>query len=200
MKLIIFTRYPETGSVKTRLIPALGQEGAQRLHREMAEYTLKQACKAGIDIEVRFTGGDHRLMKKWLGREFYYRKQDGDTLGEKLHNAFADAFSGGKGKVVIIGTDCPGLAEAHIKKAFHLLERADLILGPALDGGYYLVGLRRACENLFQGIHWGSEKVCRQTLETARQMNLKTELLEKLADVDRPADLSAWAAIKRNAQ
>ncbi len=200
MRLVIFTRYPEPGKVKTRLIPALGPEGAQRLHREMAELSLRQAFKAGVDIEIYFAGGNQQLMENWLGPGLHYRSQAGDTLGEKLYNASEDAFSEGIGRVVIIGTDCPGLTEKHINQAFYLLDTADLVLGPALDGGYYLLGLRRACGPLFEGINWGSDQVCRQTLNAARRENLTTELLEELADVDRPEDLPAWENVKRRSR
>jgi len=198
MRLIVFTRYPEAGTVKTRLIPALGPEGAKGLHREMAEYTLSQACRVGCDLEVRFTGGDRSLMEEWLGEGLQYKKQEGDTLGERMQNAVAEAFSTGTGKVVIVGTDCPGLTAEQIKKAFGLLNKADLVLGPAFDGGYYLIGLRRPHEMLFRDIPWGSEFVLKVTLETADRLKLKTALLEKLADVDCPEDLSNWAKFKEN--
>ena len=198
MRLIVFTRYPEAGTVKTRLIPALGPEGAKGLHREMAEYTLSQACRVGCDLEVRFTGGDRSMMEEWLGEGLHYKKQEGNTLGERMQNAVAEAFSTGTGKVVIVGTDCPGLTAEQIKTAFRLLDRADLVLGPALDGGYYLIGLCRLHEMLFRDITWGSEFVLKETLEAADKLQLKTALLEKLADIDCPKDLSNWAKFKEN--
>ncbi len=198
MRLVIFTRYPEAGAVKTRLIPALGREGALKLHREMAEHTLRQAGSIAGEIEVRFTGGSRGLMKKWLGEGILYGKQEGRTLGEKLAHAFKEAFSAGHDRVVVIGTDCPGLSPAHIEKAFGLLVRTDLVLGPAADGGYYLIGLRRLYEELLQDITWGSSLVFRQTLAAAAELGLKTACLEKLADVDRPGDLpAAWHGLRR---
>lgn len=190
--MIIFTRYPEAGIVKTRLIPALGPEGAQLLHREMTEYTISQARRVDCDLEVRYSGGSQDLMIEWLGEGLSYRKQEGDTLGERMLDAAEEAFSAGSNKVVMIGTDCPDLTAEKIKKSFGLLDRADLVLGPAFDGGYYLIGLRRPHEILFSDIPWGSEFVLKATLEAADKLKLNTALLEKLADVDCPEDLSNW--------
>ncbi|MGM0689301.1 MAG: TIGR04282 family arsenosugar biosynthesis glycosyltransferase [Bacillota bacterium] len=192
MRLIIFTRYPEAGIVKTRLIPALGPEGAQLLHREMTEYTIRQARRVDCDLEVRYSGGSRELMAEWLGEGLSYRKQEGDTLGERMQDAAAKAFSAGSNKVAMIGTDCPGLTAEQIKKAFGLLDQADLVLGPAFDGGYYLIGMRRPHDILFRDIPWGSEFVLKVTLETAEKLKLKTALLEKLTDIDCPEDLLKW--------
>lgn len=190
--MIIFTRYPEAGIVKTRLIPALGPEGAQLLHREMTEYTIRQARRVDCDLEVRYSGGSRELMAEWLGEGLSYRKQEGDTLGERMQDAAAKAFSAGSNKVAMIGTDCPGLTAEQIKKAFGLLDQADLVLGPAFDGGYYLIGMRRPHDILFRDIPWGSEFVLKVTLETAEKLKLKTALLEKLTDIDCPEDLLKW--------
>ncbi len=193
MRLIIFTRYPEAGLVKTRLIPALGEKGAELLHRDMAEHTIAQARHFRGEVEICFTGGTRRLMKQWLGKDLLYREQKGSSLGERLSTAITKAFSGDNKKVAVIGTDCPALTTAHINRAFQLLDSSDLVLGPAYDGGYYLIGLRNANQKLFRGISWGSENVYLQTTEAADRLDLKTSHLEKLADVDCPADLPAWA-------
>lgn len=192
MRLIIFTRYPIAGRVKTRLIPALGERGAMLLHRKMVEHTLAQSRQFKDCIEIRFTGGNLKQMETWLGEYFYYREQKGISLGERLNEAVAKAFSEEFKKVVVIGTDCPGLKADHIKKAFRLLEGSELVLGPAVDGGYYLIGLSNYYQELFHNISWGSNEVYRQTIKVAKKLDLKITTLEKLADVDRPADLEAW--------
>jgi uncharacterized protein len=192
LRLIIFTRYPEPGRVKTRLIPALGADGAQRLHREMAEHTLKQLSAFQGEVVIYFEGGSREKMEQWLGEERLYRSQAGDTLGERLQRAFQDALSEGKKKVVAIGTDCPQLALEHVEKSFLMLEDAGLALGPALDGGYYLVGLSGPCGDLFDDIPWGSDRVFKATLEKARLLGMKTAVLETLADVDNREDLPVW--------
>jgi hypothetical protein len=109
-----------------------------------------------------------------------------------MNRAFQGSFRAGMGKVVIVGTDCPGLSEGQVQKAFGALEENDLVLGPANDGGYYLIGLRRPTEKLFRGIPWGTEKVLAQTLKVAQTLALKTFLLDPLGDVDRPEDLRLW--------
>ncbi len=197
MRLIIFTRYPEAGQVKTRLIPALGEKGAALLHHKMAEHTLTRLKSFKGEIEIHFTGGSHDLMKSWLGDQFRYRRQEGGCLGEKLFNSVAEAFAESKKKVVVIGTDCPGLTANHIEQAFRLLDHSDLVLGPAYDGGYYLVGLKKPVKELFQDITWSSSLVYRQTIKAAEQVNLQTAELEKLADIDCPADLSYWETVKK---
>ncbi len=189
MKLLIFTRYPAPGSVKTRLIPTLGAEGACKLHSMMAKHTMKRLESLCALTEVCFTGPGEKEMQAWLGKTLsYYPQGDGD-LGEKLQRAFARAFGQGEDKVVVVGTDCPDLTAAHVRTAFELLAEADLILGPAKDGGYYLLGLNRLHENLFTSIPWGTAEVLQMTLHKARLLGLKTVLLEELSDVDRPEDL-----------
>ncbi len=197
MRLIIFTRYPEAGQVKTRLIPALGEKGAALLHRRMVEHTMTRVSSLKGEVEVHFTGGSHDLMEGWLGNQLLYRRQEGGCLGERLHNSMAEAFAENKKKVVVIGTDCPGLTANHVEKAFRLLDRSDLVLGPAYDGGYYLIGLNKHVKELFQDITWSSSLVYRQTIKAAEQVNLQTAELEKLADIDCPADLPFWGIVKK---
>lgn len=197
MRLIIFTRYPEAGKVKTRLIPALGEKGAKLLHREMVEHTISRITPFKEEIEVHFTGGSQDLMKSWLGDQLRFRRQKGACLGERLRNSVAEAFAENKKKVVVIGTDCPGLTLNHVEKAFRLLDRSDLVLGPAYDGGYYLIGLNKLVKELFQNITWSSSLVYRQTAKAAEQVSLQTAELEKLADIDCPADLPFWEIAKK---
>jgi len=197
LRLIIFTRYPEAGKVKTRLIPALGEKGAELLHRKMVEHTMTRVSSFKGEVEVHFTGGSHDLTKGWLGDQFRYRRQMGGCLGERLHNSVAEAFNENKKKVVIIGTDCPGLTLRHIEQAFYLLDQSDLVLGPAYDGGYYLIGLNKLVKELFQDITWSSSLVYRQTVKAAEQVDLQAAELEKLADIDCPADLPLWTKSKK---
>ena len=187
--MLIFTRYPIAGIVKTRLIPSLGAYGAQKLHRKMTEDTLNK-LKGSTKIEVCFDGGDEGLMREWLGEGITYTAQGPGDLGERLISGFSRAFFQGEDRVVAVGTDCPGLAVSHVEEAFLLLNKYDLVLGPATDGGYYLIGMRKQHKSLFEGIPWGSDEVLRKTLEIACLFGLKTALLEILADVDRPEDLA----------
>jgi len=199
--LIVFTRYPEPGKTKTRLVPVLGKEGAANLQRKMTEHTLFQAKRFSrshqLMIEVRHDGGDEGMMRNWLGPDFVYRPQGDGNLGLRMKRSFEDAFESGAASALIIGTDIPDLTHGNIQKAFQALEQKQLVLGPARDGGYYLIGLHRdllsrAVPDLFTGIKWGKENVLDETLRAARRKGLGFTLLDVLGDVDRPEDLSLW--------
>ncbi|MBW4518550.1 MAG: TIGR04283 family arsenosugar biosynthesis glycosyltransferase [Scytolyngbya sp. HA4215-MV1] len=195
-RLIIFARYPEPGQAKTRLIPALGAEGAAVLYRQMAEHLLVQvqtlqfaypAC-----VEVRFAGGNRDLMQRWLGKDLMYTVQGEGDLGDRMARSFQSAFHSGVHHAVTIGTDCPGLNAESMAQAFRALDQHDLVLGPAIDGGYYLIGLRRFIPELFQGIAWSTAAVLQQTVAIAQSLNLSIAYLPPLSDVDRPEDLAVW--------
>jgi rSAM/selenodomain-associated transferase 2/rSAM/selenodomain-associated transferase 1 len=206
--LIVFTRWPEAGKVKTRLVPPLGPEGAADLHRRMAESTVEgaRAFAAGraaghaaghATVQVRFSGGDAARMREWLGCPapgLDFAPQGPGDLGERMARAFGDAFASGARVAVVVGTDCPGLTADVIARAFSSARGGDLVLGPAADGGYYLIGMRRdlarsAVPRVFEGVGWGTDEVLGQTLARAREAGLAVRQLETLADVDRPDDL-----------
>jgi len=195
-RLIIFTRYPEPGMTKTRLIPVLGPEGAADLHRRMGEHTMAWArflqTHSPVSVEVRFAGGDENLLRQWLGPDFLYHDQGRGDLGERMARAIADSFQSGGERVVLVGTDCPGLTGVLVQRALELLKSNDLVLGPASDGGYYLIGVRRIVPQLFSEILWGTSEVLEKTLRIADKMQLRVFLLEPLDDVDRPEDLPVW--------
>jgi uncharacterized protein len=196
-RLIIFTRYPEPGKVKTRLIPALGESGATTIHRQMAEHTIAQARQLrainSIAIEVHFTDDHrHQEMIDWLGLDLVYQTQSNGDLGARMAYSFDRAFRDKQDRVILIGTDCPGLNPDLMQAAFYQLLTHDLVLGPAIDGGYYLIGLRRFIPELFVGIQWGSSQVYSQTMTIANRLNLSIAQLLPLADVDRVEDLPVW--------
>jgi uncharacterized protein len=191
--LIIFSRYPEPGKTKTRMIPVLGAEGAANLQRRLSENTLTKARTLSklreIEIAVYFTGGSKILMETWLGKELnYYPQAEGD-LGEKMRSAFADSFSQKSQRVVIIGIDCPSLDCYILETAFEALKNNDLVLGEAADGGYYLIGLSKLFPQLFMDINWGTSEVFSVTNRIAQQLNLAIAYLPILRDLDRPEDL-----------
>jgi rSAM/selenodomain-associated transferase 1 len=193
-KLIIFTRYPKARETKTRLIPVLGEKGAADLHRRM---TMRIAEEARIlqkihpvSLEICYHGGTRSLMRQWLGPDYEYKPQVDGDLGDRMFSAFEEAFSSGMARVVLVGTDLPGLCCRIIESALHKLLSRDLVLGPATDGGYYLIGFNgRPNRTLFSGIPWGTPTVLEDTLRIAETHGLSMELLEPLKDVDRPEDL-----------
>jgi rSAM/selenodomain-associated transferase 1 len=197
--LIIFTRYPEPGRTKTRLIPALGTVGAANLQRQMTEYTISQVKElqqaTNVSLEVRFTGGNLQLMQNWLGLDLVYQLQGEGDLGLRMARSLFDAFQSDMKQVVIIGTDCPGVNFQILTKAFEQLHSFDLVLGPAIDGGYYLIGLRRFIPELFANIDWGTSQVLQQTVDIAAKLNVSRTYLSLLADVDLPEDLPIWEQV-----
>jgi uncharacterized protein len=195
-RVILFTRYPEPGKTKTRLIPALGQAGACALHRRMTEETANKLRELSLlrplSNEIRYSGGTQDLMQAWLGSGWHFATQGPGHLGLRMERAFQEAFQAGCLRVVLIGSDCPGLTPELLKKALDNLARHNLVLGPARDGGYYLIGMRRLLRPLFVDIPWGTEKVYLKTLEAARNLELNVLSLETLDDIDRPEDLTFW--------
>jgi rSAM/selenodomain-associated transferase 2/rSAM/selenodomain-associated transferase 1 len=192
-RLIVFTRYPEPGATKTRLIPLLGPEGAAHLQRRMTAQVVATARTLAqhrpVAIDVRFEGGNRSLMKEWLGAAVSYRPQGAGDLGERMKRASDEALRGDAESLVIVGSDCPGLTARLLAQAFDELRSKDLVLGPAQDGGYYLIGVRRVVSEFFTDMRWGTGEVLERTLRVADELALPTAQLVPLNDVDRPEDL-----------
>ena len=192
---VIVRPFPEPGKAKTRLIPALGAERAARLQAALTRRTLDVVGQfrrqRPCDVEVRFSGGDVAGMRGLYGADHRYAEQQGDGLGERLEQAVSAAFQAGAQRVLVMGTDCPEIEPDILEEAFEALGKADVVLGPALDGGYYLIALRAPRPELFRGIDWGTEQVLRQTLERARRGRWSVRQLRPLSDVDHPEDLVA---------
>ena len=200
-RLVLFTRYPTQGQTKTRLIPALGAEGAARLQRRLTLRTLRCAQALaewrGVQLEVHFHGGLEQQMQGWLGDQLRYRLQSPGDLGQRMGAAFEQAFNDGCPAMVLIGSDCPELRPELLDQAFELLRKYRVVLGPARDGGYYLIGMRPPLASLFSGPIWGSDQVLSDTLKLLEDLNIRPFLLEPLVDIDRPEDLGAWERISQ---
>src|SRR5882724_6468892 len=155
-RLVLFTRFPEAGRVKTRLIPALGPEGAVALHRRLVLRTLRSAeiaCRScNADLEIRFEGGTEEYIHHWLGDEFICRPQHEGDLGDRMAATFEGSFGAGSKAAIIIGSDCPSLTSGLLAEAFEKLESHSVVIGPAVDGGYYLIGLARHIPELFRSV------------------------------------------------
>ncbi|MGZ8939545.1 MAG: TIGR04282 family arsenosugar biosynthesis glycosyltransferase, partial [Limisphaerales bacterium] len=198
-RLILFARFPVAGKVKTRLIPALGAEGATALHRRLVLRTLRTAhalCQSQqVQLEIRFASGDADEMQHWLGDGWLCRPQCDGDLGQRMARAFADSFREGSPATVIIGSDCPSLTPEILSGAFEALQRNPVVFGPATDGGYYLIGLTGLIPELFKGIAWGTESVLAQSQNILARLGTKSALLQPFDDLDRPEDLAAWKRI-----
>lgn len=129
-------------------------------------------------------------MEQWLGADLLYRPQGEGDIGERMKRAFDEAFEDGALLVVLVGSDIPGLTSEILERAFEGLRRCGMVLGPAMDGGYYLIGLRQPVPLLFSGISWGSDRVLTQTLKAAETLGLTVELVDTLRDIDRIEDLA----------
>jgi hypothetical protein len=200
-RLIVFARYPEPGKTKTRLMGAIGPRGAAETQRLMAEHALNQLRKLRkhrpLFIDVHHDGGNQGLMETWLGRGFSYTPQNEGDLGRRMLGAFSRAFRSSAHRVVLVGTDCPGVTEKILEDAFEGLGDADVVLGPTRDGGYYLIGLRRPVRDLFVAMPWGTDQVLDKTKTSAERIGLRVFLLKQLTDVDRPEDLWVWEEIQK---
>lgn len=197
----MFVRYPAAGKAKTRLIPALGEAGAASLSKRMTEHTLdwasRLAGKDGDSLEVRFDGCSAPDMEAWLGPGFRYVPQGDGDVGVRMDRAFRESFSAGIKKAVLVGTDIPELTVFHVREAWKALDDSDVVLGPTVDGGYCLVGLRTDAPGLFQGPAWSTDKVLAATLAKTAAAGLAVRLLPLLRDVDGPDDLPAWERVDR---
>ena len=148
-----------------------------------------------MGLEIRFEGSNASDVARWLGSDIPCRHQGPGDLGERMQRAFLDAFQRGQTHVVLVGTDIPGLTCEMLSRAFDALRRCPVVLGPATDGGYYLIGARETVPDLFSGIAWGTPMVLHQTIEAARSLDIHPELLDPLSDVDRPEDLSLFPSL-----
>lgn len=212
--LIVFLKYPEPGKVKTRLSKSIGSENAVELYRLFVESILEQtsdqmgnaqnkidSCcetKKKYETLLFFTPEERKTdILTWLGNNHNIYLQKGKDLGERMSNAFKAACDLGAKSVIIIGSDTPTLEKTLILKAFELLNQNDVIIGPAKDGGYYLLGLSFITDTftklnaglIFSDIEWSSSNVYSQTMAKLKQINLSCKLLPEFYDIDNFEDL-----------
>jgi uncharacterized protein len=186
----IFARTVVPGKTKTRLIPALGPDGAAEFHRALVFDALGKAAKLrGKVARYLFVAGG-RLPKEMVPPAFQHRRQEGRDLGQRLDRAFAQLLRR-HSRVVIMGTDSPALAPAMLRLGLQELRATDAVLGPCPDGGYYLIGLRRPCRGLFSGVRLGSEFAFADTLGSLIDHGFSCSVLEPYPDVDLPQDLTS---------
>lgn len=187
--LLIFTRNPELGKVKTRLAKGVGQENALTIYKQLLQHThdvvVKNKCTKRVGYSVKVRKND-----LWEASLFEKFQQEGNDLGERMEHGFSEAFSDGYQKVVIIGSDLYDLQPHHIEEAFEALTTHDAVIGPAKDGGYYLLGMRHLISQVFKDKEWGSDSVLKQTLKNLTSYKVHT--LEELNDIDYAKDLRPY--------
>jgi uncharacterized protein len=194
---IVFAKAPRAGEVKTRLIPALGAEGAAALHRQLVHRTLATATDAGLGpVELHAAPDVHDADLQDCAKRFGIAlvPQQGKDLGARMRNAFDEALAR-HSRVLIIGTDCPVLTKQHLCDAQAALVHNDAVLIPADDGGYALIGLTRCDNSLFDGIAWGGDTVLAGTRERLRALHWHWHELDTLWDIDRPEDYRRWSEL-----
>lgn len=189
--LMIFAKAPVAGYAKRRLIPALGAEKAALLQTHLIEHTLATAVATGIPLELWCApDASHPFFAECAAQyPIILRSQAGRDLGERMHHAFSDALGRGPW-VLIIGCDSPALTPEMLIESSQMLEQGcDAVIGPAEDGGYYLIGLRRPEPSLFHDIPWGAGVVLERTRERLHALGWGWQELAPLWDLDRPDDL-----------
>ena len=193
--IIIFYRNPVKGTVKTRLAAGIGDEAALAVYKQLSEMTMKAvrpvASKKNVYYDQHITHDDI-----WSEGDFEKTVQVGFDLGERMAAAFRHGFEQGCERILIIGTDCPDLKTNMLEDAFNQLDTYDAVIGPALDGGYYLLGLKRFISEVFQDMVWGSDQVFQQTMIRLKHLGQSVGLLEPLRDIDRPEDIDQWGGFR----
>jgi uncharacterized protein len=189
--LLIFFKNPELGKVKTRLAATLGEEKALAIYLALVKHTREIAERLTCDKLVCYADFID-TEDAWSNQIYKKELQRGRDLGVRMSGAFENGFRKGYKSVIIIGTDCIELTSLVIEEAFQQLRSHDAVLGPAEDGGYYLLGMRKFYPQLFQNKIWSSSSVSKDTLADLSQLKLSTHILPTLSDIDVEKDLKGF--------
>ncbi|TXF90872.1 glycosyltransferase [Neolewinella aurantiaca] len=186
--LLLFIKNPIPGKTKTRLAGDVGNEMALKMYHQLTDWTREQAL--GLDDADRYLyySNEVTIGDAWSEQDFHKRLQHPGDLGERMLEGFRVAFEEGYDKVIIIGSDCPGIDTAYLNEAFAALSTHDVVVGPALDGGYTLLGMKSLTPSLFKNIAWSTPEVLTSTLARAAAAGKSVKQLAPLSDVDYLAD------------
>jgi len=188
--VLVFQKNAILGKVKTRLASGMGELRALEIYGHLIQLTYSALEDVPVPVWTYFSDYIQEPTHPSVEKSFV---QEGQDLRERMANAFASSFESGMDKVVLIGTDCPTLQSQHLLQAFEALTNSDLVVGPATDGGYYLIGMKGRAAYLFEGITWSTSQVLSQTLNVASQHGLTTTLLHKLDDIDTQEDWQRYS-------
>jgi uncharacterized protein len=192
--LLIFVKNLVYGHVKTRLAATIGNDKAMKIYQQLLQHT-NDVCKNIHADKIVFYS--HFFEEEiWNKQEFKKEIQSGNDLGERMKNAFIKAFENDYGKAIIIGTDCPQIDQTILENAFTQLNDFDIVLGPATDGGYYLLGMKTFFAVFFENIKWSTDTVLEKTIEICNQNKLTYFLLPKLTDIDEEKDMHLIQLLK----
>tara|TARA_B100002049_G_scaffold75268_2_gene55339 strand:+ start:1126 stop:1746 length:621 start_codon:yes stop_codon:yes gene_type:complete len=184
--LLIFTRNPEFGKVKTRLARDIGHQAALDIYKFLLAHTAKICTPLDTEKAVYYSE-EIPNNDLWNAAVFQKKKQVGEDLGERMQNAFAEGFHLGYSKIIIIGSDLYDIETKDLEQAFKVLNNHEIVIGPAEDGGYYLLGMKQLHPKLFKNKNWGTATVLQDTINELKKSNYK--LLEKRNDVDLYSDI-----------
>lgn len=190
--IIIFQKNAALGKVKTRISVDVGDEAAMDIYQQLVSHT-HEVCESVPVQKFLFYSDFLPEDISIFSQEYKFEVQSGNDLGSRMENAYQRVFAKGFEKIIILGTDCGELENRNVVKAFELLDAHEVVIGPARDGGYYLLGMKKMIADLFQEIPWSSEKVLFLTMEKLERQAISYELLEILSDVDRIED---WEKLK----
>jgi rSAM/selenodomain-associated transferase 1 len=190
--LIVFQKNEILGKVKTRLASTLGHEEALKIYQILIAHTHQVIQPVAADTYIFFSNYIPKTYEI-KASSFYFQVQTGKDLGDRMKNAFEFLFCIGYERVLIIGTDCATLEPIHIKTAIQKLDLVDVVIGPAEDGGYYLLGMKNLVSSLFEDMKWSTEDVLKETINRLTQEGLSYDRIETLSDVDREED---WDKVK----
>lgn len=189
--VLVFQKNAILGKVKTRLACEMGEQRALEIYKYLVQLTYLALEGVPVPIWTYFSDFIPETVNKPVEKTFL---QQGQDLGERMANAFVRSFESGMDKVVLIGTDCPTIQNQELIQAFDALTTSDLVVGPATDGGYYLIGMKCRAAYLFEGIAWSTPRVLSQTLNLASQHGLTTTLLRELDDIDTQEDWQRYSS------
>lgn len=185
--LIVFAKNPVLGKVKSRLALNIGFYNAYLVYKELLKATHKSVRNVDVDKQVCYSDFiDQNDI--WENENYSKEKQIGKNIGIRMRNAFADAFNNGFKKVILIGSDIINLDSDIINEAIDLLDKSEIVFGPAKDGGYYLIGMKSMHEELFKDISWSTKEVFIQSLKKCLDLDLKVKIVKELSDLDRVQD------------
>lgn len=190
VQIAVMARAAVAGAAKTRLIPALGAEGAAALQAALTAQALSRASATGLRVVLWVAGApDDSLRRQAAALQLELRLQPSGDLGDRMLAAVSHAHAAGAA-CLVIGTDCPAQTPADLLHAAALLDTHDAVLQPAHDGGYVLIGMHQPRPQLFSQMPWGGDTICAQTLAACRRLGLRLAQLRPLPDLDRPEDLA----------
>lgn len=192
--IIVFVKNIKLGKVKTRLAKTIGNQAALEVYSELVKVTEKATRNTPTDKHIYFS--DAIEDSKW--QDTHKTVQEGENLGERMKNAFQKGFADGYERIVLIGTDLPDINTKHLKKGLKALVNNSMVFGPAMDGGYYLIGMNKFHTFIFENKPWSLPNLLESTLLELKQKNISFSLLETLNDIDTFEDLKASSFYKNN--